>query len=311
MATETGPSTQSEDDQSTLQRWIQRSIRDPQLAYRVTFYTAMIFFLVFTLFPFYWLVVLALTPNHLIVNMGILPGGFNISVFWDVFQQVPIHLYILNSFIIAITTTIIVLLVASLAGYVFGRLQFRGKGPLMLLILIISFFPPAAFILPLFRIFTGNIEILGTTTPDLFNTAGAMIIPFSALMLPLSIFILTTFYAQIPDGLEDAARVEGTTRIGALTRVIMPLSMPGLSTAGILTFIAVYQEFFFSFLMTDGRVENWAPLVWGILNFQGRYSDLYNYMAAASIIGVLPVALLVVIAQEKIVSGLTQGALKE
>jgi multiple sugar transport system permease protein len=131
--------------------------------------------------------------------------------------------------------------------------------------------------------------------------------------MPLSIFILTTFYGQIPDGLEDAARIEGTTRLGALFRVIIPLSAPGVATAGVLTFIAVYNEFFFSFLMNNGQPENWAPLLAGILQLQraGQFEATFNAMAAASIVGVLPVAILVVIAQERIVSGLTAGALKE
>jgi multiple sugar transport system permease protein len=177
----------------------------------------------------------------------------------------------------------------------------------MLGILAISYFPPAAFLLPLYRLFTGNV-IPGVM---LYNTPGGMVLPFSALFMPLSIFILTTFYGQIPDGLEDAARVEGTTRLGALFRVIVPLSAPGVATAGVLTFISVYNEFFFSFLMNDGSPDNWAPLLKGILAFQTQYGNLYNLMAAASLIGVLPVAILVVIAQERIVSGLTSGALKE
>jgi multiple sugar transport system permease protein len=186
----------------------------------------------------------------------------------------------------------------------------------MLGILAISYFPPAAFFLPLYNLFNSNVGIpLGggalLAPPKLYNTPGSMILPFSALFMPLSIFILTTFYGQIPDGLEDAARIEGTTRLGALFRVIVPLSAPGVATAGVLTFIAVYNEFFFSFLMNDGQVGNWAPLVAGILDYQGQFATPYNLMAAASIVGVLPVAILVIIAQEKIVSGLTAGALKE
>jgi multiple sugar transport system permease protein len=145
----------------------------------------------------------------------------------------------------------------------------------------------------------------------LYNTPYAIFIPVSAIFLPLSIFILMTFYSQIPDGLEDAARIEGTTRIGALFRVIVPLSAPGVATAGVLTFITVYNEYFFSSLMTDGRPENWAPMLEGILAFQGQYEVDFHLMAAASIVAVLPVAVLVIVAQEKIVSGLTQGAVKE
>jgi multiple sugar transport system permease protein len=306
-----GGTEQEADEGWFYERWVRNAIQNPQRVYRGLFYVTILFFLVVMLFPFYWLFVLALTPNRLIINMGITPRGFNVEAFVQVFQQVPFHMYMFNSFVLAISTTAIVILVGSLAGYVFGRLEFPGRQPLMLLILAVSYFPPAAFLLPLFRLFTGNVEVLGLQSPVLFNTPGAMVMPFSALFLPLAIFILATFFRQIPDGLEDAARVEGSTRIGALFRVIMPLSAPGVATAGILTFITVYNEFFFSFIMNDGQWQNWAPLVWGILRYQGEFSQFYNLMAAASIIGVLPVVIIVVVAQEKIVSGLTAGALKE
>lgn len=316
--TEAGAARDEDADRGgPYRRWVTRSIRDPSRTYRAMLVVVTVFFLFTTLFPFYWLVVLALTPQEAMTDVGLLPNGFNPGAFLTVFETVPFHWYVLNSFVLGLATTAIVLVLASLAGYVFGRLEFPGRTPLMLLVLAISYFPPAAFLLPLFRLFTGNVTFLtlpgGTevTSPVLFNTPGALVLPFSSLFLPLSIFILTTFYAQIPDGLEEAARVEGTTRFGALFRVIMPLSAPGVATAGVLTFISVYNEFFFGFLLTDGQAQNWAPLVWGILRFQGQYADMYNLMAAASVIGVIPVAVLVVIAQEKIVSGLTAGALKE
>ena len=310
MSTETRTGDESEG--GPFSRWVSGSIANPQRTYRALFYVAMIFFMITTLFPFYWLVVLALTPTNLISDMGLTPEGFYPASFIEVFQQEPFHLYVFNSFVLAVATTIIILLIGSLAGYVFGRLEFPGRGPLLLLILAVSYFPPAAFFTPLFRLFSGNISLLGVQAPNLLNTPAAMVTPFTALFMPLSIFILTTFYGQIPDGLEDAARIEGTTRLGALFRVIIPLSAPGVATAAVLTFISVYNEYFFSFLMvTSGEPGNWAPLVYGITNYQTQYQTSYNLMAAASIIGVVPVAILVVVAQEKIVSGLTAGALKE
>ncbi|WP_123536750.1 carbohydrate ABC transporter permease [Halosimplex salinum] len=310
-------SATDEEEGGPLRRWTRDAIQNPGSTYRGLFYVVTLFFLVTTLFPFYWLLVLALTPGDQMRNIGLLPNGFNPYAFVEMFERLPFHVYMFNSIVIALTTTVIVLLVGSFAGYAFGRLRFRGKTPLLLLLLAISYFPPAAFILPLFQLFTGNVTLVtlpvvgAVQSPNWFNTPGAMVTPFSALFLPLSIFILTTFYSQIPDGLEDAARVEGTTRIGALFRVIIPLSAPGVATAGVLTFIGVYNEFFISFLMTDGQAENWAPIVWGVVNYQGQYQAFYNLMAAASIVGVLPVVILVVVAQERIVSGLTAGALKE
>ncbi|WP_440772770.1 carbohydrate ABC transporter permease [Natronorubrum sp. DTA28] len=306
-------SQDAELDRGPFQQWAANSIENPERVYRGMFYVAAIFFLFTTLFPFYWLLMVALTPEGQLQDIIFTPNGFNPGAFIEVFQVIPFHWYVFNSFVIATASTILVLLVGSLAGYAFGRLEFPGKTPLLLLVLVISFFPPAAFFIPLNDLFNTSFFILEPITGDgtLYNTPGAMVLPLSAIFMPLAIFILTTFYAQIPDGLEDAARVEGTTRLGALFRVIIPLSAPGVATAGVLTFIAVYNEFFFSFLMTDGQPQNWAPILEGILAYQGQYEVMYNLMAAASIIGVIPVAILVVVAQEKIVSGLTAGALKE
>jgi len=316
----------SDSSDGPLGRWTQSVVNDAdqrKRLYRALFYVVTAFFLVTTLFPFYWLLVLALTPNNLITSGNwdlplLRPQGYNWQAFTEVFQQIPFHLYVFNSFVLAIITTIIVLAIASLAGYVFGRLEFPGRGVLMLGILAISYFPPAAFLVPLFNAFTGNavaIPFLGIELfkpPRLVNTPTSMVLPFSALFMPLSIFILTTFYGQIPDGLEDAARVEGTTRLGALFRVIIPLSAPGVATAAVLTFISVYNEYFFSSIMALGnQPDQWSPLVGGILSYQTQYTTSFNLMAAASIIGVLPVVILVVVAQERIVSGLTAGALKE
>ena len=301
-------------DRGIVESWAARMIKNPDRAYKATFYLATIFFLVTTLFPFYWLFMVAITPRSSLRDVGVLtPGGFNPDAFIQVFETLPFHRYMFNSFLIATVATVIVLFVASLAGYVFGRLRFKGRNALLLMVLVTSFFPPAAFFIPLNRLFNTNVAVLEPllSQGSLFNTPFAIFIPLSALYLPLSIFILMTFYSQIPEGLEDAARVEGTTRIGALFRVIVPLSAPGVATAGVLTFITVYNEYFFSSLMTDGSPENWGPMLEGVLRFRGEFEILFNLMAAASIIAVLPVAILVIVAQEKIVSGLTAGAVKE
>jgi len=299
------------DEKNVLERTAHRAVHEPDVVYRWLTYIGIGFFLTASLFPFYWLTVVALTPNRSISGLGLLPNGFNPGVFLEVFQTIPFLRYMFNSVLIAASTTVIVLFVGSIAGYVFGRYDFRGRTPLMVVVLVISYFPPVAFLIPLFRLFTGNVSLFGLPYPQLYNTPWGVVMPLSALVMPLIIFLLSTFYSQIPDGLEDAARIEGSTRIGALFRVIVPLSAPGVATAGILTFIIVYNEFFFSYLMVTGTADSWAPVLHGILQFQGTQSVAYNLMAAASIIGVLPMALLVMLAQDRIVSGLTQGALKE
>ena len=307
------PTGSSDEEQGPLTNWVDSAIKNPKKVYRAMFATVAIFFLFTTLFPLYWLTMIAFSDgNRVSEGVGLLPTGFDPSSFVEIFQQVPFHLYMFNSLVFATLTTIFVLLIASLAGYAFGRLRFRGKRPMMLGVLVISFFPPAAFFIPLFQLFNQQISFLGITPPELYSTPGGVVIPLSAVFLPLAIFILTTFYGQIPDGLEDAARIEGTTRLGALFRVIIPLSAPGVATAAVLTFIAVYNEYFFSSIMaTSTEAARWSPIVGGILSYQTQYTTQYNLMAAASIVGVLPVVILVIVAQERIVSGLTSGALKE
>ena len=309
---ETYDEQDDEERKSRIAAWADDWIRNPEKAYTVMLVFLGGALLTTTLFPLYWLFAVAMAkPGQ--TDIPLIPTQIDLTAFTAIFEQVNFAHYMFNSLFYAVTVTVFVLIVASLAGYAFGRLEFRGKTPLLFSLLVLSFFPPATLFLPLFRAFNQQVAFLGifTLPVELYQTPGAVVAPLSALTMPLAIFILTTFYAQIPDGLEEAARVEGTTRIGALFRVIVPLSAPGVATAGILTFITVYTEFFFSFLMTGDRASEWAPIVNGVLAFQTRYTTRYDLQAAASLVAIVPVAILVVVAQEKIVSGLTQGALKE
>ncbi|WP_181686008.1 carbohydrate ABC transporter permease [Halorhabdus salina] len=303
---------QDEESKNRVQAWAADWIRNPQKAYAVMGVFMGGVLLATTLFPLYWLFAVAMAPPGQ-TNIPLIPTEIDLYAFVDIFQQVPFARYMFNSLFYATTVTVVVIIVASLAGYAFGRLNFRGKLPLLFSLLVLSWFPPATLFLPLFRAFNQQVKMLGLfmLPAEIYGTPGAVIAPLSAFTMPLAVFILMTFYAQIPDGLEDAARVEGSTRIGALFRVIMPLSAPGVATAGILTFITVYTEFFFSFLMTGDAASEWAPIVNGVLAFQSRYTVRYDLQAAASLVAIVPVAILVVLAQDKIVSGLTQGALKE
>jgi multiple sugar transport system permease protein len=301
-----------DEDRTRIQQWARDWIEHPNKAYAVMGVFGAGVLLTTTLFPLYWLFAVAMTPPGQ-SDIPLIPATFDFSAFIVIFQRIPFARYMFNSLFYAVSVTLIVLVVGSLAGYAFGRLRFKGKKVLLFSLLLISFFPPATLFLPLFQAFNQQIRMLGlfTLPVEIYQTPAAVITPISAFAMPLAIFILTTFYSQIPDGLEDAARIEGTTRLGALFRVVVPLSAPGVATAGILTFITTYVEFFFSFLMTGDQASEWAPIVNGVLAFQTRYTVRYDLQAAASLVAIIPVAILVVVAQEKIISGLTQGALKE
>ncbi|WP_277553461.1 carbohydrate ABC transporter permease [Halobaculum limi] len=288
-----------------LARAVGNALAHPVAVYRLLFFVAIGFFLVFAVFPFYWLLVVAVTPDG--VAPELVPEAVTATNFLAVAGSGFLR-YVFNSLVIATGTTVAVVAIASLAGYVFGRLEFPGKRVLLLVTLCVAYFPPVAFVIPLFRLLSGalSVSVFGRTltSPELYNTPAGPGIPLTGLTMPLAIFVLTTFFAQIPDTLEDAARVEGTTRVGALVRVILPLSRPGVATAAVLTFLQVYNEFFFSLLLTNGDPQNWAPIVPPL---RGLAVANASFAAAAAMTALVPVVLLLALADDHIVAGLTAG----
>jgi multiple sugar transport system permease protein len=289
--------------ENVLQRGVRNAIEHPRVVYRLLFAVLVAFVLLLFGFPLYWLLVLAVTPPAALGGLGLFPETVTASNLVAVVAFTPFVRHLLNGLVVATLSTGVVLVVGSLAGYAFGRLSFPGRRPLLLVFLVVAYTPPAAFLVPLFRLFTGVSVPLGPvalTTPTLYNTPGAVVLPTSMLTLPLAIYVLTVFFAQIPDELEAAARVEGATRLGALRRVVLPLARPGLAAAGVLTFVQVYNEFFFSYLMTDGDPRHWAPLapfVYGL-----RYSEA-TLGAAAAVLGLAPVAVVLLVANDSLVEG--------
>jgi multiple sugar transport system permease protein len=288
---------------NVLRRGVRNAIEHPRVVYRLLFAVLVAFVLLLFGFPLYWLLVLAVTPPAAIDGLGLFPKTVTASNFVAVVAFTSFGRHLLNGLVVATLSTAVVLVVGSLAGYAFGRLSFPGRRPLLLVFLVVAYTPPAAFLVPLFRLFTGVSVPLGPvtlTTPTLYNTPGAVVLPTSMLTLPLAIYVLTVFFAQIPDELEAAARVEGATRLGALRRVVLPLARPGVAAAGVLTFVQVYNEFFFSYLMTDGDPRHWAPLapfVYGL-----RYSEA-TLGAAAAVLGLAPVAVVLLVANDSLVEG--------
>lgn len=291
-----------------LERGVRNAIVHPHVVYRLLFYVVVAAVVVPFLFPLYWLLVVSVLPPDP-THVGLVPQAVSPAAYLAVLiprgDQVTFLRYVFNSLVVASLTTGVVLGVSTLAGYVFGRLEFRGKTPLMLGTLAVSFFPPVSFLVPLFRLFTGNVSLLGVRSPDLFNTPWPMVLPLSALFMPLSIFIVTTFFAQVPEGLEEAARVEGATRLGALYRVVLPLAKPGLATAAVMTFVQTYNEFLYSFIMNDNTPEHWANITFALQNLQGAG---WTFAAAGSVIALLPVAVLVLLANDRLIEGVTTGA---
>jgi ABC-type glycerol-3-phosphate transport system permease component len=282
-----------------------RRARPGKVAREALFYLAVAIVILIALFPFYWILRTALESNTQVAAgvggaNGIIPGSLSGRAFRDVFTQAQFLTPLRNSIIVALATTVVTVIVASLAGYALARLHIRGAGAMLAFILLAGFFPVLAMIGPLFLMLR-SIGALDSIWP--------LVIVYLVYTLPISTWLLRSFFAQIPAELEDAALTDGATRLQVLRKVIIPVSVPGVFTAAILSFILAWNDFAFavSFLSSAGNFT--APLA--ITTFgQSGFQVYYNLIDAAVVIISIPIALLVLLAQRRIVAGLTAGSFR-
>jgi len=206
----------------------------------------------------------------------------------------------LNSTIVAISTTILALAFGSICAYAIARTKFRGKGAVLGIILSVQMFPLIALVGPLYVFFTSTINV--------YNTYVALIIPYLVISLPVTVYFLTSFFRDLPPDLEEAALVDGTTRMGALWRIVLPLTAPGVFTTAILSFITVWNDFLFGLTMTAD--SNAQTVTVAIPLFNGEHQIAFGEVSAAAIIVTIPLVIMVLFLQRRIVSGLTAGAVK-
>jgi ABC-type glycerol-3-phosphate transport system permease component len=276
-----------------------------KIARETLFYLAVVIVVLIALFPFYWIARTALESNAQVAAgvggaNGIIPGSLSGAAFRDVFTQAQFLIPLRNSLIVALGTTVVTVVVASMAGYALARLSIRGAGPILAFILLAGFFPVLAMIGPLFLMLR-SIGALDSIWP--------LVIVYLVYTLPVSTWLLRSFFAQVPADLEDAALTDGATRLQVLRKVIIPVSVPGVFTAAILSFILAWNDFAFavSFLSSTGNFT--APLA--ITTFgQSGFQVYYNLIDAAVVIISIPIALLVLLAQRRIVAGLTAGSFR-
>jgi len=267
----------------------------------VLFYVFLVIFVFVSVFPLLWVFKMSIvTKAELYASPPtFLPQNISGAEWAQVLGDATFQKALINSSIIAGVTTVICLFFGSIAAYAISRLRFRFKSTVMTLILAISFFPAVAIIAPLF---------IQYTQMGLINTYASVIITDTVFALPLTIWLLVAFFRELPVDLEDAARVDGATTIQAFRKVIVPLAAPGVFTTAILTFIYAWNEFLFAntFLFD----ESTQPVTVVIPNFATIYTVDYGAQAAASVIVTVPLVILVLIFQRRIVSGLTAGAVK-
>jgi trehalose/maltose transport system permease protein len=265
-------------------------------------YTAVVVIVFICLAPLYWSFATAL-KGGVELNASpptLFPHSFSLENFQSDLGLSTFTHDLLNSTIIATVTTILALIVGILAAYAIARTKFHGKGFVLGLTLSVTLLPFIAMVGPLFVLFTGPIPV--------YNTYIALIIPDLVITLPITVWFMTSFFRELPPDLEEAARVDGAGRLRALWEIIVPLTAPGVFAAAILTFIAVYNDFIFGLTLTAD--ENAQPITVGVSRFAGEHTIPWGEIAAAAVIVTIPLAILVLILQRRIVSGLTAGAVK-
>jgi ABC-type glycerol-3-phosphate transport system permease component len=267
----------------------------------ILFYVFLVVFVLVSVFPLLWVFKMSIvTKSELFASPPtILPHEPTGASYATIFGDSAFQRALINSTVIAGVTTVICLFFGSLAAYAIARLRFRFKGIVMTLILAISFFPAVAIIAPLFIQFR-RIGIIDTYL--------AAIVPDVVFAMPLTIWILVAFFKELPFDLEEAAKIDGATTIQAFRMVIVPLAAPGVFTTAILTFIFAWNEFLFAnTFLFDERTQ---PVTVVIPNFATVYTVDYGAQAAAAVVVTVPLVILVLIFQRRIVSGLTAGAVK-
>jgi trehalose/maltose transport system permease protein len=267
---------------------------------RVLYYLLMAAIVFYTVFPFYWAIVSSLKPAADMFKVEFLPP-LRFENYAAVFREQPFARNILNSVFVAVSTVIVSLALAVAASYALGRIQFRGRSVLLFTILGVSMFPQIAVLSGMFEL----VRALG-----LYNNLFALTLSYMIFTLPFTVWVLTTFMRELPRELEEAAVVDGAKPFTIVTKVFMPLMWPALATTGLLAFIAAWNEFLFALTFTLSTEMRTVPVAIALISGASTYELPWGNIMAASVIVTVPLIVLVLIFQRRIVSGLTAGAVK-
>jgi multiple sugar transport system permease protein len=252
-------------------------------------------------FPVLWILLTSLKTEAELVSKPITwwPANPTLDNYVKAFADQPLLKFLGNSAIVAIGATLVSLVVSALAAYAIARLNLKRRQLVLTCIVASSMFPLVTLLVPIFE----TMRTLG-----LLNTYTALILPYTVLNLPVCTLVLVSFFQSIPKDLENAAMIDGCTRLGALWRVVLPLAAPGVFTAGILAFVNAWDEFLLALSLNAGASMRTVPV--GITLYQGEFAFPWPIISAALIVAIVPVAVLIAAFQERVVGGLTQGGLK-
>ncbi|OLS40935.1 carbohydrate ABC transporter permease [Bacillus sp. MRMR6] len=266
----------------------------------LTLYLPLTMMLSFTVFPLYWTINTAFKPEGEIVKRPLqyLPASPTIDNFVNAWTNIGFATFFKNSLIIGIATVITVLICSTLSGYALARYKFKGKRSFMLMLLCTQFIPRSMMIIPLFIIFKN----LGLISNPL-----SLIITYTAIEIPFTTILMSGFISNVPKELEEAAMIDGCSKLQSLRYVVLPLLMPGIVATAVFTFIYTWNEFLIALMLTNQQSKFTLPV--GLSSMLGEFNVNYGALAAGSVIALIPAVVLFAYAQKHLVNGMG-GAVK-
>ena len=267
---------------------------------KLGFFVLILGIALFAVFPFYYAIVSSLKAPGELFTVSYWPT-LNVANYVNVFAEQPFARNIFNSVFVAVAVVVLSLALGTTAAFALGRVNFRGRGVLLLTVLSVSMFPQVAVLSGMFEL----VRALG-----IYNSLAGLILANLILTLPFTVWVLTTFMRELPKELEEAAYVDGATPLVVVRRVFLPVMWPALVTTGLLAFIAAWNEFLFALTFTLTNEMRTVPVAIALITGGSQYELPWGNIMAASVIVTVPLIVLVLIFQRKIVSGLTAGAVK-
>ncbi|WP_193387482.1 carbohydrate ABC transporter permease [Corynebacterium vitaeruminis] len=256
---------------------------------------------IYALVPVLWIASLSFKPTTDLHDGHFIPRNWTLDNYRGIFQTSEFTRALINSIGIGLITTLLAVIVGTMAAYAIARLEFPGKSVILGVSLLIAMFPQVSLVSPLFDI---------ERKLGLFDTWPGLILPYITFALPMAIFILSSFFREIPWELEKAAQMDGATPFQAFRLVVAPLAIPGIVTAAILVFIFAWNDFLLAVSLTSTEASRTAPAAMANFTGSSQFDEPTGSIAAAAIVITIPIVIFVVIFQRRIVAGLTSGAVK-